>query len=197
MTSNPHDLRIGSLAPDLRSGNVLLRQVTLADAPAMQIHFADWEVVKWIGGIPWPYPPDGAAEYIARRLDDARRRELYFWGIYLEAAPSELIGAIEYRFFDDEEENRGFWLGQNFWGRRIMTRAVAATQDFVFFNLKKPSLLIRSLTTNAASRAIKEKTGAICIGQSIGAYHDGERAEDVWNVTAESWALARLKLRFE
>ncbi|MEL6168887.1 MAG: GNAT family N-acetyltransferase, partial [Pseudomonadota bacterium] len=159
--------------------------------PAMQTNFADWDVVKWIGGIPWPYPPNGAEEYIARRLEDARTREIYYWGIFLEAAPLKLVGAIEYRFFDDEEENRGFWLAQPFWGRGIMTHAVAVTQDFVFFTLEKPSLLVRSLATNAASRAIKEKTGAMHIGTSMGAYHDGEREEDVWNVTRQSWARAR------
>lgn len=72
-----------------------------------------------------------------------------------------------------------------------MTSAVALTQDFVFFELGKPRLLVRSLCSNAASKAVKEKTGARLIGKSMGAYHDGPREEDVWEITPESWAAAR------
>lgn len=151
----------------------------------MQAHCANWNVVQFIGGIPWPYPPDGARAYIARRLEDARQREIYFWGIFLKEQPRALIGAIEYRFFDDEEENRGFWLAEAHWGRGIMTSAVALTQDFVFFELGKPRLLVRSLCSNAASKAVKEKTGARLIGRSMGAYHDGPRGacfSEAWSV---------------
>lgn len=41
--------------PDLKTRRLLLRGVTLADAPAMQHHFANWNVVRNIGSdIPWP-----------------------------------------------------------------------------------------------------------------------------------------------
>ena len=181
-------------APPLETDDILLRQVSLSDAPAMQTHFANWEVIRWIGGIPWPYPDGGAREYITRRREDARHKEIYFWGIFLRKQPAELIGTIEYRFFEDDDENRGFWLSRDHWGKGIMTKAVSVTQDFVFFELGKQSLRIHSLTTNAASNAIKRKTGGLLIDTSIGAYHDGDREEDVWEVTRESWRAARLLL---
>ncbi len=160
----------------------------------MQAHFSNWNVIKWIGDVPWPYPEDGAQSYIQRRLNEARSREIYFWGIFLKSHPAELIGTIEYRFFENDDENRGFWLAEDHWGKGIMTRAVILTQDYVFFELGKPRLLMRSLATNLASKAIKERTGARVIGQSYGSYHDGTQLEDVWDVTVVSWQAARAKL---
>ena len=181
-------------APTLETHHIVLRQVSLADAPAMQFHFANWAVVKWIGGIPWPYPADGARLYISRRLEEAGQKEICFWGISLKERPEELIGAIEYRFLDDDDENRGFWLSEDYWGRGIMMQAVVATQDFVFFELGKTRLQILSLKTNAASKAIKTKTGGKIIGESTGTYHNGPRAEDVWEVTKDRWIVARQHL---
>lgn len=182
-------------SPELDIKEVSLRPVSLKDAPAMQEHFANWNVVRSIGSVPWPYPTNGARSYIERRLEDSVQKEIYFWGIFLKQNREELVGTIEYRFFDDEEENRGFWLSESHWGRGIMTDAVSITQDFVFFKLRKPRLLIRSLRSNAASKTVKEKIGARRIGISKGSYHGEEKDEDVWEVTAESWTLARNKLR--
>ena len=163
----------------------------LCHAPAVQIHCSNWNIVKMIGGVPWPYPADGAAAYIGRRLAEAETREVYFWGIFLNAAPDVLIGAIEYRFYADEDENRGFWLGEDYWGQGIMTQAVALTQDFVFFELGKTKVIARSLTTNHASNAVKRKTGGRVIGESTDDYYDGPRAEYIWEITPETWARAK------
>ncbi|MEP6020676.1 MAG: GNAT family N-acetyltransferase [Paracoccaceae bacterium] len=182
-------------APELDINEITLRGVGLKDAPAVQEHFANWNVVKSIGAVPWPYPPDGARNYIEKRLEDSVQKEIYYWGIFLKQNSDELIGTIEYRFFDDEEENRGFWLSESHWGKGIMTDAVSITQDFVFFELGKPRLLVRSLCTNAASKAVKEKTGAYHIGIRQGSYLDGEKDEDVWEITRESWMRAKNKFR--
>ena len=182
-------------APQLETNRLLLRQVSLADAPAAQTHFANWNVIKNIGGIPWPYPEDGARTYIERRLKDVMSKEIYFWGLFLKSAPEALIGTIEYRFFEEAEDNRGFWLSEAHWGKGLMTEAVCATQDYVFFELKKQRLLIRSLCSNTASRVVKEKTGARLIGKGTSVYHNGEQDEDIWEVTPETWATARSRLR--
>jgi len=187
---------LGLPPPPLQIEDLLLRPVTLADPPALQAQFSNWNVVKWIGGVPWPYPEDGAQRYIALRLSDAVSKELYCWGLFLKGMPETLIGAIEHRFFADEDENRGVWLAEPYWGQGLMTKAAAVTQDFVFFTLEASRLLVRSLMTNAASKTFKEKTGARRIGTSTGSYLIDACEEDVWEITRESWRLAREGLAF-
>lgn len=158
----------------------------------MQHHFANWNVVRNIGSdIPWPYPPDGARTYIERRISGRDEEEIYFWGIFLKHASDELIGAIEYRFLEDDDDNRGFWLSEDHWGKGIMTEAVAVTQDFVFFELQKPRVVLRTLCSNVASKRVKQRTGGSVIGTARGSYHEGEMDQDVWEITRESWAKAR------
>ena len=177
--------------PHLKSTIPELRAPRITDAPAMQRHFANWNVVKHIGGIPWPYPKDGALSYIERRREDAHHQEIYFWGLFASQAPEELIGAIEYRFVKGDDENRGFWLSEAHWGKGLMTEAVRLSQDFVFFELGKTEVLVRNLVSNHRSRRVKEKTGGELIGTGRGEYHDGPRKEEIWRITRDRWIAAR------
>lgn len=69
--------------PILRTANIVLRPVSVADAPALQTHFVNGHVVKHIGAIPWPYLPDGARAYIDLCLNASLTQEIYFGGIFL------------------------------------------------------------------------------------------------------------------
>lgn len=181
--------------PRLETRQAVLRAVTMQDAPAMQAHFANWNVVRTIGSdIPWPYPADGARFFIDKMQRAVAENEVYFWGIFLKTQPDELVGAIEYRFLEGDDDNRGFWLSETHWNKGIMTEVVAATQDFVFLELGKTRLIVTTLCTNAGSIAIKEKTGARQVGTRPGAYHEGELQQGIWEITAQSWAEAKARM---
>lgn len=182
----------GMSIPSLETNRLLLRPPALADADVFQWHFADWEVIKQIGShVPWPYPTDGARKYLEIFIPQNGNGSFFYWGIFSKKNPQELIGAIEYRFRPEDEENRGFWLSQSFWGQGLMTEAVARTQDYMFFDVGVSKLIIRNLSSNARSRNIKEKTGALLIGQGTGEYHDGIQDEDIWELTKARWIQAR------
>ena len=43
----------------------MLRPLGLADADAVQALFPRWEIVRYLTHhVPWPYPPDGALNFI-------------------------------------------------------------------------------------------------------------------------------------
>ncbi len=51
--------------PTLYSERLILQPMTLADAPAVQQLFPHWEVVRYLNAlVPWPYPDDGALNYL-------------------------------------------------------------------------------------------------------------------------------------
>ena len=180
--------------PDLETPRAALRRVQAADAPALQRHFANWNIIRQIGtDVPWPYPTDGAARFIAHMDNVCATEEVYFWGIFLTSVPTELVGAIECRFIDGDDDNRGFWLAEPYWGQGIMTEAIAATQDYLFETLAKPRLVVSTRVDNRASLAVKERTGWRRIGGRMGAYHDGPRLQEIWEITPASWAEARSK----
>lgn len=61
------------------------------DAPAVQRHFGDWNVVKQIGAdVPWPYPEDGAARYLADVLGHGNGGDTWLWALVPKEEPDEL-----------------------------------------------------------------------------------------------------------
>jgi ribosomal-protein-alanine N-acetyltransferase len=59
----------------------------------------------------------------------------------------------------------GYWLGEEFWGRGIMTEAVAAFTDFCFENFPLRRISAEVFANNPASARVLEKTGFIFEGR--------------------------------
>ena len=162
MTSIPL-LELG--AADVGAGacnSAVLRPVRSKDAPVIQRRFPQWEVVRWLNAnIPWPYPADGAATYIAACLEEMARGEKSHWAIVPRKGPADLIGIIDL-WPDDgvSRDQRGFWLDPAFQGQGLMTEAIASVNDFAFRTLGIESFYVCNAASNEASRRVKQKTGA-------------------------------------
>jgi [ribosomal protein S5]-alanine N-acetyltransferase len=59
----------------------------------------------------------------------------------------------------------GYWLGQDFWGRGIMTEAVAAFTDFCFENFPLRRISAEVFANNPASARVLEKAGFVFEGR--------------------------------
>jgi len=140
--------------------------------------------------VPWPYPEDGVASFLRDVLlpePDTR----WAWVICEAERPQSAIGLIEIRRRPHGSGQRGFWIGQPFWGRGYMTEAVIAVQDHVFLEAGLDELIVMNAPDNPASRRIKEKTGAEYLGLRPCAHHDGGDAGETWRIRAETWRRIR------
>ena len=55
--------------PTLLTDRLTLRPLALSDAPAIQRHFNNWNIIRNLATVvPWPYPDDGAETFIKRQL---------------------------------------------------------------------------------------------------------------------------------
>jgi len=66
-----------------------------------------------------------------------------------------IIGADVHR----QTAELGYWLSQEFWGRGIMTEAVAAFTDFCFQEFQLRRIYAEPFANNPASARVLEKTG--------------------------------------
>lgn len=193
---NYHD-RVNT--PPIETRRLLLRAVTLADAPAIQRHFANWNIIQHIGdAVPWPYPADGAERFLTdNALPRMARGEAHLWAICLKWTPEEAIGVIEFRVRTDLGDHRGFWLAEPHWRRGLMTEAVEAVNRFVFEDLRIDSFIEENAANNAASRRLKEKSGGVFLRHRECRYLSGERRSEVWHMTRAGWlgAIARVDPR--
>jgi len=180
------------MTPTLETARLILKPLTIEDAPAAQRLFPHWEIVKHIANhVPWPYPPDGAESYYRdRALPAVAREEQWIWAISLkENDPGHMIGTIS--LMKGEDDNRGFWLGLPWQKQGLMTEASEAATDYWFNVLNFPRMRISKAIANASSRRVTEKNGMRVVAVVERDYVAGRLAAEIWEITREEWNARR------
>lgn len=169
------------------TGRLILRPLELADAEQIQAIFPRWEIVRYLKSVvPWPYPADGARDFIENiALPQAVRGEAWHWTLRLKTAPDQLIGVINLR--KGEGNHRGFWLGLPWQGQRLMSEACIWVNDYWFDTLGFPLLRVGKAIQNRASRRISESQGMRLAGTAIRNYVSGPMESEIWEITADEW----------
>ena len=176
--------------PTISTSRLTLRPLALSDAPAIQRHFNNWNIIRNLTTVvPWPYPDDGAETFVRLQLEKiAAGEELYLWGLTLRPGDGEAIGIIHFRpTADNSKDNRGFWVAEPYWNRGLMTEAISAVNDFAFNTLGIEQFYVCNVASNEGSRRVKQKTGAEFVGYIELAHHNGQSKSERWRVTRESW----------
>jgi RimJ/RimL family protein N-acetyltransferase len=176
--------------PTIQTSRLILRPLALSDAPAIQRHFDNWNIIRNLASVvPWPYPADGAESFIGQHLEKiAAGEEIYQWVLVLRSGDGEAIGNIHFRPRSGSPKgNRGFWLAEPYWNRGLMTEAIASVNDFAFRTLDIESFHVCNAASNAASRRVKQKTGAEFVGHIELLHHDGQTKAEQWKVARARW----------
>jgi len=173
--------------PALETARLILRPVTLADAPAIQRIFPQWEIVRHLNArIPWPYPDDGAESFFREVLSPQIAQGLsWAWSIFPKDAPGTLIGRID--LSDAPGDNRGFWLDPAWQGRGLMGEAADVVTDYWFGPLGRSVMRIPKAVDNVASRRISERQGMRIVSKCEKDYVCGRLPSEIWEITAAQW----------
>lgn len=177
--------------PTLLTPRLILQPLELADAPAIQPLFAQWEVVRYLNAqVPWPYPDDGALSYLRDiALPAMARGEEWHWTLRLNSAPQQVIGSVS--LMDQTDNHRGFWLAPAWQGQGYMGEASAAVTEYWFEVLQRPLLRVPKAAPNLASRRLSERSGMRLIRSEEGQFVSGSFPVDIWEITREEWLRLR------
>jgi [ribosomal protein S5]-alanine N-acetyltransferase len=107
---------------------------------------------------PHPYTINDAHEFLRKAVT---KQPTENFSIEVEAAA---VGGIGIHLGQDVHRHTatlGYWLGENFWRRGIMTEAVAALTDFSFRNFPPRRISAEVFANNPASARVLEKAGFI------------------------------------
>ncbi len=93
--------------------------------------------------------------------------------------------------------NLGYWMGQSYAGKGLMTEAVGQTLPFVFQTLQLHRIHAAFLPTNVASRRVLERNGFVEEGYAERYLQIDGRWEDhvLMGLTRERWEAARFAPR--
>jgi RimJ/RimL family protein N-acetyltransferase len=134
-----------------------VRDLVPADAASLARHANNRQI--WLNlrdRFPHPYTLEDARVFIANAM---RQTPPTVWTI---EAGGEAIGTIGIMLRSDIERvgaEIGYWIGETFWGRGIMTEAVRAVSDWALREFGLTRIYAFTSATNAASSRVLEKAG--------------------------------------
>ena len=181
-------MRVILQIPEFETKILFLRGVKLEDADSYEKNFVDYEVIQHLfHKVPWPYPKGGVKEFLTKEVLPNQGLTRWFWVIFLKENRNEVIGSIEL-LKNAQPGNRGFWLARQYWGKGFMTEAIDPVTDYAFEHIKFEKLIFANAVGNYQSRRIKEKTGAVYIGERSEKFVNPayDRCE-LWELTKENW----------
>jgi 8-oxo-dGTP diphosphatase len=164
-----HTATLDLLAPPgtfdpLATERLVLRPLIPEDAPALHRLVNDWEVVRNLATVPFPYPRELADKWIAstrHSLADGRAYELAITG--REGAHEILVGVVGLRIAE-RTGRLGYWVGRRFWGHGVATEAAGRLARWALANLDLDRLEAGVITDNPASAAVLRRIGFRQVG---------------------------------
>ena len=142
----------------IETERLLLRPPVAGDAKAIAELADNWNIAKNLGSMPYPYSISDAEEWICRQN---RQRGIngFNFSIELKDQKHGAIGIVSIFNLIKVEAELVYWLGEDYWGRGIMSEAVGAVRDFAFGKLNAPFIVSHHLLDNPASGRVAEKCG--------------------------------------
>ena len=139
------------------ASDILVRDMRLADAPAIARHADDPGVAAHMRDrFPQPYVEADAVWFIN---DVSRGPTEYAFTIEIDGEAAGVIGLMPGQDVYRYSAEIGYWIGRAFWGRGIMTKVVAAFVPWVRTEYLFVRIFAGVFSSNPASARVLEKCG--------------------------------------
>jgi RimJ/RimL family protein N-acetyltransferase len=134
-----------------------IRSWRLDDAESLTKHANNRKVWLALRDLfPHPYTIQDAHEFLQRAISEQPTTK------FCIEVDGIAVGGIGVRLGQDVHRHTaslGYWLGETFWQRGIMSEAVAALTDFCFDNFPLRRISAEAFANNPASVRVLQKTG--------------------------------------
>ena len=131
----------------INTKRLTLKKIEKRDLKILVNHLNNWNVVKWLVNVPYPYTLIDAETW----LDKSSKEELAL-NIYLK---SILIGGIT---IDNRTTNNspvlGYWIGEEYWGNGYAIEACNSLISYFFSNHSGNILYASHMLKNEKSKKI-------------------------------------------
>jgi ribosomal-protein-alanine N-acetyltransferase len=144
----------------LHGTRAVVRYWRASDAESLVRHANNIEIAKQLRDrFPHPYTAADAKGFLAFAMrDEAAPSNL---AIEVEGAAVGGIGFVRGADVERYSAEIGYWIGQAYWGRGIVTEAVSMVTEHLFRVMNLLRLFALPLADNAASVRVLEKAGYV------------------------------------
>lgn len=182
-----------SHAPTLYTERLALRELRLADAPAVAAGAGDARVARYLIAVPSPYPLSLARQWVRARIEWWQLGRGVTLAITRRDAPDQLLGTVSLRrYARDRRAELGYWLAASAWGDQLASEATRALVDFGFRELQLARIYAQVLAGNHASMRVLEKLGMVNEGVKRQHVRKDRKLHDIvlYGLLRDEWRAA-------
>lgn len=136
----------------------VLREFVLSDVKSLTKYANNQNIGKFLKFIPFPYTEKHAEEYITQTINRDKQKQ----NIQAIVVDGEVIGTISLFVGNGlycKIAEIGYWIGEEFWGKGITTKAIKQMCAKGFENYDIVRIYGNIFTVNTASGRVLEKCG--------------------------------------
>jgi [ribosomal protein S5]-alanine N-acetyltransferase len=148
--------------PELSTERLLLRRITMEDAPEIFFLRSDQTILQFLSKEPAANLKE-AEEFITRINNDIDNNDAIMWAITLKENPSKAIGSICFwRMLKEHYRSEiGYVLDPGYWRKGIMKETILKILGYGFSTMGLHSVEARINPDNIASASLLESTGFV------------------------------------
>jgi 8-oxo-dGTP diphosphatase len=171
----------------LSTDRLILRPWRAEDAASLHRLINDWEVVRSLAEVPYPYSRELAEEWVA--LSQARIAEGSAYNLAITGTDDGteiLVGGIGLRLDRPARAaDLGYWVGRGYWGHGVASEAATRLVRWALAHLDIDRVTAGALTDNGGSIAVLRKAGLRHVGEAMKQFQalDAERRTLRFEVT--------------
>ena len=148
----------------ITTARLTLRPSVPNDVPMITRAINDWEVVRWLSRVPYPYQQSDATEFIDRSEIAWIERNASRFVITLK---NEIVGGIGLERHDKSLFELGYWIARRYWNKGIATEAVCAIIDFAHEQLSASKITASCHEENQRSEKVLLKANFSRVGTGL------------------------------
>jgi len=130
---------------------ILRKTISEQEKISLVSQVGDWEVVKWLANVPYPYTYDDLEDYLL--ISDSNQFDL---NIFLG---NQLIGRVGLTLDGDNYYDLGYWIGKDYWGKGYATESSKKLLEYVLDKLDSPKIKSGYFVDNFSSWNVLKKLG--------------------------------------
>jgi RimJ/RimL family protein N-acetyltransferase len=137
----------------------IIRKWRLTDASDLAVNLSNKKVQDNLrDGLPYPYTVKDAEEYIAAMINSDPDK-IFAFAIVLDNKVIGSIGVFRCENIHNRTAELGYYIGEPYWGKGIMTSAVKQACEYVFAYSDILRIFAEPFSYNIASCQVLEKAG--------------------------------------
>ncbi|EHM03425.1 mutator mutT protein [Acetobacteraceae bacterium AT-5844] len=146
----------------LRTERLTLRPLGPGDAAQLHRLINDWDVVRWLSRVPFPYPRELADEWIESTHQQRARGEAWHLAIVGQEQDKEVLVGCVGLMRDSATERTaelGYWVGRRYWGHGVASEAAGRLARWGLAHLDIDRIVASVLDENDRSAGVLRAVG--------------------------------------